>query len=122
MNTATTTIETREVPYYKAVAITIFKQLGGAKFTAMTGCKHIVYGKDEQGDAYLQMHMGRNKINANRIIITLTDLDLYNMEFYQVVLRKNGDIINKSLCKHTNLYDDMLQSTFTEVTGLRTHL
>jgi hypothetical protein len=98
------------------IAETILQQLGGNAFRAMTGARAFVaisYG--------LQFHLPTTrhfvKRGINVVRITLTPMDVYDMEFgkiqgfdYAVLKTVNG------------VYCDQLQSVFTEVTGLDTHL
>jgi hypothetical protein len=95
------------------VAREIFKQLGGNRFVAMTGAKHIL-----DGGKYLSFKIPRaGKNGINYVKITSTDMDLYDIEFgrihgntYKVVKKVNG------------IYYDQLTNIFTEVTGLYTRL
>jgi hypothetical protein len=93
----------------------ILRQLGGSKFIAMTGSKNFVY--DSKTPYYLSMHLSRNKARAQYLKIELNGLDLYNVTFSKLV---NNEIV--TVKSFENVYDDMLQSIFTEVTGLNTHL
>ena len=95
------------------VATEILKQLGGRHFIAMTGCKNLF--AENNG---LKMKLGRNTSGAQYLFITLNGLDLYDMQFLSI--KKDGQRIIRKECN--NLYFDMLQTTFTEVTGLYTHL
>ncbi len=90
----------------------ILQQLGGNKFKVMTGSKDFYYDLNS-----LQMTLTRNKIGAKRLVITLTGSDTYTMEFWKI--NKKGMFLLKKL---ENVYCDMLQSIFTEQTGLYTSL
>ena len=94
------------------VATTILQQLGGNKFIAMTGAKN--FGSIEKG---LSFKIGRNSSGYNHVKIVLNSLDLYDMHFIKV--RKCRIVKDDEVC---GLYDDMLQRTFTDKTGLYTHL
>jgi len=94
------------------VANEILNQLGGGRFKAMTGVKH-VYGDENS----LGMHLTKNKIKAKYLKITLDDSDTYTMEFSTM---KGYDFV--VLQKYEMVYADMLQDLFTEATGLYTHL
>lgn len=111
MNTQTNT------DYSKEIATNIFNQLGGKRFLLFTGSKNLV--RDEN---WLRMDLAKNKINANRMKITLNGLDLYDVEFYSMRRdRKSPDgfrITEKA--KYENVYFDQLQDIFTEATGLYT--
>lgn len=104
------------------VATEIYKQLGGGKFVAMTGAKNFVDGGNFLSFK-LPSRFAKNGINY--VKITLTPLDLYDIEFgkltggswspaaslgYKVVKTKRG------------VYNDMLRSVFTSETGLNTSL
>ena len=94
------------------VAKTILAQLGGNKFLVMTGSKNLAAGKDK-----LSMKLTRNKSAANYLIITLTVMDTYTMEFVSV--RGASRKVKKT---YENVYGDQLQALFTEATGLYTSL
>lgn len=94
-------------------ATTILNQLGGGKFIAMTGSKNFL----NIGNG-LRMNLAKNKINAKWLKITLNDNDLYTMDFFTA--DKNLNITTKA--KYENIYADMLNKLFTEVTGLYTSL
>ena len=93
----------------------ILRQLGGSKFIAMTGSKNFTY--DSKNPFYLSMHLTKNKAGAKFLKIELNGLDLYNVTFSKLI--KEQIVTVKSF---ENVYDDMLQNIFTQVTGLSTHL
>lgn len=95
------------------VATEILKQLGGRHFIAMTGCKN--FFAEDYG---LKMKLGRNNSGAQYLFITLNGLDLYDMQFLSI--KRTGERVIRKECN--NIYCDMLQDTFTSVTGLYTHL
>lgn len=96
----------------------ILQQLGGNRFIAMTGAKDFVRSDAEQ---WLQFklpskpHYTKNKINC--VKITLTPADLYTVEFMYI---RGMNVIHVSTVE--GVYCDMLQSVFTDATGLDTHL
>ena len=92
----------------------ILRQLGGNKFIAMTGAKHFV--KDD-AKKMISFKIGSNSMNINYVRITLNGMDTYDMEFLRV---RAGKITIVS--KDKGVYNDQLQSVFTEHTGLNTHL
>ena len=104
----------------------LLQQLGGNKFLAMTGTKNFLRGEVSETNpkAFLRMDLTRNKAGANRLRITLEANDTYTMEFYKMTLGKSTNweakITNEQIFE--NVYEDMLQSIFTQVTGLRTAL
>ena len=107
------------------VAATILMQLGGRRFIAMTGSKDFVGTEDS-----LLMTLSRNKSGANRLKITLDfGTDTYSVRFYKYLPmrfdHKRGDFITpkeKDIYTLDEVYWDMLQEIFTDVTGLDTHL
>jgi hypothetical protein len=95
------------------VARTILSQLGGNKFMAMTGAKNLVGSEDA-----LCMHLPRNKSGAKYLRIEITMSDTYN-----VIFRKHGKNYTFPIAaKFENVYAEMLQKIFTEVTGFDTKL
>jgi hypothetical protein len=98
----------------KNVAGTILKQLGGNKFMMMVGAHNLVCSDEGCGTMMLKFK-GSNV--ANYLKVTLTAMDLYDIEFgkiwggsYKIVKKVNG------------YYNDMLVSLFEETTGLYTKL
>lgn len=100
------------------IAKTIFLQLGGSKFTAMTGAKNLM-----GGDNYLAFQLPSRfaKDGINRIKITLDWTDTYIVEAKKVASYK-GRLSVTEVEKRENVYFDELQSVFTKMTGLDTHL
>ena len=88
------------------------KQLGGNRFIAMTGAKNFAFGPLGIG-----FKIGKNCKSINYIRINLNGLDLYDIEFIRI-RKSNLKVINKL----TNIYNDQLQSVFTDYTGLYTYL
>ena len=95
------------------VANTIYRQLGGNKFRVMTGAKNMV-----SHEFTLSMKIGRNKTNANFMVVELNGLDLYDVTFAK--LTKMGEM--KSVKTYDNVYNDMLVSIFESHTGMYTTL
>ncbi len=61
------------------IAKTILQQIGGKRFTAMTGSRDFI----DMGNG-LRMSLARNKTSANRLDIIYDEgADLYNMRFYR---------------------------------------
>ncbi|MCL2513606.1 MAG: hypothetical protein FWF08_06865 [Oscillospiraceae bacterium] len=106
------------------IAKTILAQLGGNRFIAMTGSKDFM----ADGNT-LHMTLMKNKSAANRLDITLTADDLYDMRFFQYVpgrlnqttLEWKSEKITE-VKKYSGVFDDMLRDIFTEVTGMKTSL
>ena len=103
----------------KEVANAILKHLGGNKFITMTGSKNFIYGENEKNEPYLRMQLTKNKLKAKYLIISLNWKDLYDMKFLILDKTKENFIILK---EYNDVYNDMLQSLFTEATELYTHL
>ena len=94
------------------IATTIIQQLGGGgKLRAMVGASDIF-----ALDAGVQFSFKGSK-KANKIVINLTDMDLYNVIFYKINMKN----IDKSMIPVETIegaYDDMLKPIFEETTGL----
>ena len=95
------------------IANTIYRQLGGNRFRVMTGAKNMV-----SHEFALSMKIGRNKTNANFMVVELNGLDLYDVTFAK--LTKMGEM--KSVKTYDNVYNDMLVSIFESHTGMYTTL
>ncbi len=101
------------------IAKTILQQIGGRRFTAMTGSRDFI----DMGNG-LRMSLTRNKTSANRLdIIYDAGADLYNMRFYRRTFsKKTFECKEKDIAVHEGIYFDMLEEMFTMVTGLYTLL
>lgn len=106
----------------------IYQQLGGGRFTAMTGAKNFV--ALENG---IRFNIGRNASKANKVKITLNGLDLYDVEFIKYTphsfkISRDGKSFketqesSKTIAEYNDVYGDMLQDIFTRETGMYTHL
>lgn len=104
----------------------IYQQLGGSKFSAMTGTTDFI------GDGYtLEMRLQKNRSGANRLHITLDPHDdTYTMHFFKYT-RMEFDIetfeiisgSKRETIKEINgVYADMLRDIFEGVTGMYTTL
>ena len=93
----------------KQIASTILNQLGGSRFTSMTGAKDFSVIKE----GGMVCKIGRNASSANYIKITLNSMDLYDMEF----IRIHGTKITTKK-KVTDLYNHMLQDVFIDTTEM----
>ena len=98
----------------KRVAGTILKQLGGNKFMAMVGAHNLVCSDEGCGTMMLKFKGSRV---ANYLKVTLTAMDLYDVEFGKI-WSGNYKIIKKV----SGAYNDMLVSLFESTTGLYTKL
>ncbi len=106
-------------------AANILEQLGGKKFIAMTGSKNFLYEDATETNAtpWLRMDLASNAAGVNRLKISLNSTDTYTLHFYrQTISKKTLDVTISKEQKFENVYFDMLQSIFTQVTGLRTSL
>lgn len=101
------------------IAVTIFQQIGGRRFVAMTGSHDFL-----SLDNGLRMSLSRNKTSANRLEIIYDEgADLYNMRFYRRTFRvKTCEVKTKDIKTYEGVYCDMLEDIFTDVTGLYTRL
>ena len=90
---------------------TILQQLGGNKFVMMTGASCFSDGEN----TLIVKFKGCKTMNLLRI--TLTDLDLYKMEFMKFAGTKLTPRTEVDM-----VYHDMIQSIFTKETGLYTSL
>ena len=110
------------------IAQTILQQIGGKRFTAMTGSRdYINMGNGlrmslARNKTSLRMSLARNKTSANRLdIIYDAGADLYNMRFYRKTFsKKTFECRTKDIAVHEGIYFDMLEEMFTMVTGLYT--
>lgn len=99
-----------------AVAKTTLAQLGGRRFSLMTGAKNYVSdGKT------LQFDLPRAKSGINRIRITLNPKDLYDIEYGRMT-RKAGVPEYKKLGVEKDVYVEDLHKAFNSITGLRTRI
>jgi hypothetical protein len=100
------------------VATQILDQLGKFRFLSMTGSKNLIDTNDG-----LRMDLVQNQSGCNRLHITLEADDTYRMYFYRMVIdRKTFDVKLSKEQTFEGVYADNLQSIFTKVTGLDTHL
>jgi hypothetical protein len=98
------------------IAKTILQQIGGRRFSAMTGSRDFI----DLGNG-LRMNLSRNKTSANRLEILLNEAtDTYRMRFYRMTVSKHFDVKTKDIAVYEGVYCDMLEDIFTSVTGLYT--
>jgi hypothetical protein len=97
------------------VAQTILSQLGGNRFTAMTGAKN--FAGDDNSLTFRLPSNGFCKDSINCVKITLTPMDVYTMEFMRV-----RGVKVKKVSTFDMVYCDQLQSIFSHATGLLTRL
>lgn len=101
------------------IAQTILNQLGGHRFTVMTGAKEYVALPNG-----LRFKIGRNQTATNMVCVEYdAKQDLYNLIFENVsVSRKTFDVTRKLIEKIDGVDAKDLQNVFTKVTGLATSL
>jgi len=97
------------------VGQTILQQLGGKKFTLMTGAKNFVLG-----DGYLKFRIGRNSKGVSLVKITLMPSDTYLVEFFKGVTLHSASSAPKLVSRHDDVYADQLSELFARVTGMDT--
>lgn len=105
-------------PYYMVIAKTILSQLGGNRFITMTGAKHFV-GLTEPG---LQFDLPTDTVainNVTRLRVILDPCDTYTVISFR---KKRGQLEYIEVTRQSGIYCDMLEGTFTEMTGLYTSL
>ncbi len=99
------------------IAQTILQQIGGKRFTAMTGSRDYI----NMGNG-LRMSLARNKTSANRLDI------IYDAGATSTICastarhsaKKDIQCRTKDIAVHEGIYFDMLEEMFTMVTGLYT--
>lgn len=98
------------------IASTIIAQLGGRRFSAMTGAKNFI--ALENG---VQFDIGRGATNkATKVRVTLTDADLYDLAFFQWKPRALECVPVAGAA--SGIYAEDLARLFTEATGFDTRL
>lgn len=99
----------------REIANTIFQQIGGAKFRAMTGAKNVVVLTG--GGLMIDLPQNFAKDKINRVTIRLNQSDTYDLAFERV----RGESI-QSVSSSEGVYADSLSEVFTRHTGLDTTL
>lgn len=97
-------------------ATTIFEQIGGNRFRAMTGAKDFVGGEN-----YLMFGLPSRltKSGINKVKITLGPSDTYTVEYMKINFRKCEV---KTVAKDELVYATDLARVFTIATGLDTRI
>lgn len=104
----------------------ILQQLGGAgRLKAMIGVKQFM--SDNGGKTLILSFPNRAKGKANYVKITLTNRDLYDVEFGRKGMKKDKGLgikmpVYKKLKTVKGVYNDMLKNMFEKETGLRLSL
>jgi len=96
-----------------SIASTILSQLGGNKFLAMTGAKNLM----DHGDGLSLKFPKPQDRKVNYLKVSLGALDTYRVEFGYI---RGLNYTEKE--SFSMVFADQLQSLFTDVTGLDTHL
>ncbi|MDA8137021.1 MAG: hypothetical protein M0036_00085 [Desulfobacteraceae bacterium] len=99
----------------KQIAVTIYEQLGGGRMRVMIGFKDGI--ALENG---LQFGF-KGCRKANKCVVRLSALDLYDVVFYHANLR-NIENPCPEVGRFESVYADKLVGVFEEFTGLRTRL
>lgn len=95
------------------IAMTILEQLGGNRFLAMTGAKHLVSDSVERS---LTMKLGRFPgVKIVCVVIKLDPSDTYTVKAYDSKALKACGLPTKIA---TGVHADALRRTFTHLTGL----
>ena len=92
------------------------QQLGGGRFLAMTGAKNLMHG-NEGRKLYFTLPSNFAKGGINRVSVEIMPNDTYTMTFGKA---RGVNYTEKK--KLEGVYNDMLRSIFTDVTGLHTSL
>lgn len=103
------TNETRSL----SVAETILEQLGGSRFLVMTGARSLV---SDRFSLRFKLPARFALDGINCVIITLSILDTYEIEFLRVT--RNGMSAARVGEFHSNVYADQLRELFERRTGL----
>ena len=106
------------------VANTILQQLGGNRFMVCTGCKIVNYTSNS-----ITLKLIRNKSKANEMKIVLNGADLYDVTFskhsYPHLDKKTWLFTkdkNEVVMEYNDMFNDSLETLFSEFTGLVTRL
>ncbi len=92
----------------------IIDSLGGNKFVCMVDAKDMVYSDSDQ---FLMFKIARNDHKVTHVKVTLTALDLYDVEYLNIRARKV-----KVISKSSGLLGNQLAENFERNTGLKTKL
>lgn len=107
----------------KTIADTIYQQIGGHRFTAMTGAKDFISLQDDETSFYglsfkLPARLAKDGIDYIKILLD-TSSDTYQMNFGRLNYKaKTLDKAIVGLKKFDNIYFDELLTVFKDVTNL----
>jgi len=102
----------------KSVATTIISQLGGNRFVAMTGAKNFMALNDKLGGVQFDIP-GTLTGGWNRVRVVLDFSDTYDVKFYKIRKVKGIPTV-KAEKDFSNIYNDSIESLFSQETGLAT--
>ena len=107
-----------------AIANEIYAQLGGVRFSLVTGARPISISETKDGDLELTFKIGRNGSKANRMRVTYEiGPDLYKVEFYRLSKSSKTFVpVIVPVASRDGVFCDQLAADFREVTGLVTTL
>lgn len=97
----------------------ILAQLGGNRFIAMTGAKHVFSDAGGMALVFKLPRLTYGGINAVRV--ELTPADTYTMTFTKVGNARSGHRV-ETIAEVENVYADSLRQVFESKTGLATSL
>lgn len=97
-------------------SVTMLEQLGGNRFIAMTGAKNFVSADNPQPRLTFRLPTNLTKQRGSHFEISLLPSDTYRLVYFK--LRNGKGLI---IARHECMVSE-LRSTFTEMTGLDTHL
>lgn len=99
------------------IANGIWQKLGAQRFSMLTGCKPLVYG-DVDGRVFLQMKVGKNQHNVNRLEVLYDDnKDLYELHF----IKKYG-VESHVTASYKEVSFDSMKTLFKQHTGMSVEL
>jgi len=95
----------------------ILQQLGGRRFTAMTGARDLI---GDENSLMFRLPKGFAKNGINKVRITLDWTDTYTFEALKIY--RGAELKFDVIEKQEGVYAEELQGVFTRITGLDTHL
>lgn len=106
------------------IAQTILSQLGGRRFTVMTGAKDMYAFRassegDSQGGLQFRLPRGLASRGINCIRISLNTSDTYTVEALKIGSKARGFTVVES---REGVYADMLEELISGLTGLATRI
>lgn len=98
----------------RQIAETILSQFGGTRrLSMMAGARDFMFDSEARSVSF---KIGRNAKGCNYCRVTLTDLDLYTVEFKKIGRAPKHTITDLDTTE--NAYADMLVSLFEKATGM----